>query len=204
MYQQDVTQLNLLYSCKQAHTSQVGLPPSNTTTSALWQKEGPAIVTYERIALRWIYGKHVETPLSPDEVETELDKIEADIKNYRIQSFGNDDETSVGPDNSFTEKYLTLAHWCELLPTDGTHIEVVQSMSNAVDQFTKVELDDAQQLREAKIASDNQSVELKKQNVAMETKVLAMLDKHDEGKNGIQVRIDIDTAGEPDSSVTQS
>ncbi len=58
-----------------------------------------------------------------------------------------------------------MAEWTELMPTDGTHVEVVQGITTAADEITKAEIDAAQELRAAQVDSEEETVSLKKKAV---------------------------------------
>jgi hypothetical protein len=126
----------------------------------------PVRVGMERVALRWIYGKTVTQVLSA-EVESVFDGIEADLEQYRTDTFGDRAELPelAAECVDIPDKFYCLGKWAELMPTDGTHIEVIQAFSSAADELTSKELKDADRLRDALIASQKQDVELKKQAV---------------------------------------
>lgn len=123
----------------------------------------PIRVGMERIALRWIFGKVVGTKLAK-EVEDRFDAIEEDLRQYRQDTFGDEAESMTldVPCKKFDEKALCLARWTEVLPTDGTHLEVVQGMTSAADPISAREASDGENLRTALIASHEQDSELKK------------------------------------------
>ncbi|NKE72896.1 hypothetical protein [Candidatus Manganitrophus noduliformans] len=128
----------------------------------------------ERIALRWIFDKVTNGNLIDPNKEKTFTNIETELANYRKSYFGDDQETNIVSSTGeecpeLKEKYTCLAHWTELMPTDGTHIEVIQSMTSAADQFSKNEVDDANALRNAMIESERQDVELKKKALTQVT-----------------------------------
>jgi hypothetical protein len=110
----------------------------------------PINIGYERIALRWIYGRVIASKLSAP-VEEAFDTIVNDLEAYRSEWFGVE-ETGIDVDDvcpEYEEKTVCLARWSELLPTDGTHLEIVQSATSAVDDYTKQDLDDTAAFRKA-------------------------------------------------------
>ena len=124
----------------------------------------PVRVGMERVALRWIYGKSVVRALEA-ELESVFDGIEADLAKYRTEAFGDPKELPelTAECVEVPDKFYCLGKWTELMPTDGTHIEVVQAFSSAADEVTVKEEKDADRLRDAIIASEKQDVKLKKQ-----------------------------------------
>ena len=147
----------------------------------------PVRVGMERLALRWIFGKTVENKLEA-EIENQFDEIEKDIKKYRKTMFGSSSEI-IELDKEckdFEEKFDCIAKWQDLMPTDGTHLEVIQSITSAADQFSKNEADDANELRNAMVEGQKQDIELKKKAIGQMTSA-AKTDVHittDGGSSG--------------------
>jgi hypothetical protein len=129
--------------------------------NASWAKMYiPVRVGFERQALRWIFGKTVDTPQAP-ETEAAFDRVEADLRQYRLDTFGHPDEAPApGPDGTVQARVLSLGTWTEKLPTDGTHIEVVQSMSTAADPFSRAEMRAANRMSSALLAEKQREVAL--------------------------------------------
>lgn len=137
----------------------------------------------EQFALRWIFGKSVTTPVHQD-LESMFTAIVEDLTKYRTKLFGSADEAPelAGERPQWDEKFLCIANWNEVMPTDGTHIEVVQGASNAADAITAKEIEGAQDLREALLESEKRSAKLK--------------DKaYDQMKNPADINVNIDTGG---------
>lgn len=131
----------------------------------------PVRIGMERLALRWIFGKAVETSLAK-EVEDQFDKIDKDLKAKRVEWFGSDREINLSTDTKcaeLEEEFLCLARWTEVMPTDGTHIEVIQSMTSTVDDNTEKDLIDTSNLRKVLLDSEKQNLELKKKALSMIT-----------------------------------
>jgi hypothetical protein len=102
-----------------------------------------------------------------------FNQVISDLNNYRTTNFGGVEEfTQIesvivqGNDGSscptYQSSYICLAKWTESLPTDGTHIEVIQSKTTAADSLTQTQALDDINLKEALIANQTQNVELKK------------------------------------------
>jgi hypothetical protein len=78
-----------------------------------------------------------------------------DLQNYRTRWFGDPLETAVQPAPQggtcpeALDKFRCLASWTEILPTDGTHLEVVQASTSADDIISDQQLADLHALREA-------------------------------------------------------
>jgi hypothetical protein len=93
-------------------------------------------------------------PLDSKQVATVLQ----DLTTYRTQNFGDPDEipTQPNPDGTcpaVTHKFLCLASWAELLPTDGTHLEVLQAATAADDDLSDQILAIREKLLEAETAA---------------------------------------------------
>jgi hypothetical protein len=124
----------------------------------------PIKIGFERMALRWIFDRQVQNPL-PDDMEAEFTRLETELSAYRTANFGNAEETATQPApecDRWDERVLCLARWTELLPTDGTHVEVVQSATSAADPFSVDEVTALRELQAATVDSTLQDIELKK------------------------------------------
>jgi len=124
----------------------------------------PVKLGYERIALRWIFGKSI-SPLNPPK-EAIFTKIVQDIETFRTTNFGSKETNIINEGNNLDggelkEKFITLGRWTEMLPTDGTHTEVIQSITNACDYYTKDEIEDANLRRTGLIESQNLENQIK-------------------------------------------
>ncbi len=140
------------------------LDPSDFINASWAKLYLPVRVGMEHLALRWIFGKTVAVSLSK-EVESRFNALVTDLRKFRSDVLGAVDEvvdlTKVCQEAP--EKYRCLATWNELMPTDGTHIEVVQGATNAADAITGKEIEDATGLREALLGSEKWSAKLKEQ-----------------------------------------
>jgi hypothetical protein len=94
----------------------------------------PVRVGMERLALRWMHGR--TTRELDAGVEVRFDAIEAELKKYRKERFGDELEMIAPVDGAYQEKYESLATWTDFMPTDGTHLEIVQGMTSAADENT--------------------------------------------------------------------
>jgi hypothetical protein len=122
----------------------------------------PINIGYEEIALRWIFGRVVSSTLPP-RYEAAFDAVVADLNEYRNKWFGAE-EVGINPEDEcpeYNEKTICLARWSELLPTDGTHLEIVQSATAAVDDYTQKDLDDTVEFRKAALDAQQADVDLK-------------------------------------------
>jgi hypothetical protein len=139
--------------------------PPNDFVNASWAKLYlPIKIGFERMALRWIFDRQVQNPL-PDDMEAEFTRLETELSAYRTANFGNAEETATQPApecDRWDERVLCLARWTELLPTDGTHVEVVQSATSAADPFSVDEVTALRELQAATVDSTLQDIELKK------------------------------------------
>jgi hypothetical protein len=122
---------------------------------------------FERLALRWIVGKVRDSRLD-EASEARFAQIASELTAFRKETFGDERETKLGGKggDELEEQFLTLARWSEAVPTDGTHIEVVQAMTTAVDDLTRTEIDDSRKSLTARVADEEQDIELKKKAIA--------------------------------------
>lgn len=122
----------------------------------------PVRAGMELLALRWIYGKSVVTLLSHD-VEARFAVLLKDIAAYRTQYLGSPDEADDLSDacQAVEDRAYCIACWKETMPTDGTHIEVVQGLTSAADDISSQEIADAAALRAALIDAEKKRSVLK-------------------------------------------
>jgi hypothetical protein len=133
---------------------------SSDFVNASWAKLYlPIRVGMERLALRWIFGKSIAGALDK-QAEASFDKLIKDISDYRAGSFGDESEVAFGDGDcpSIKDSFQCLATWGDLMPTDGTHIEVIQGYSTAADQSTAREAADEEARR--RTALDDAKAEL--------------------------------------------
>jgi hypothetical protein len=111
------------------------LDPSEFVNASWARLYIPVRVGMERLALRWIHGR--TTRRLDAAIEARFDAIEADLKQYRRDRFGAELEMMPpAAGGAYQEKYETLATWTDFMPTDGTHLEIVQGMTTAADETT--------------------------------------------------------------------
>lgn len=120
----------------------------------------PLKIGAERQALRWIVGQKVEEPLDGNR-EAAIERTVKDLEDYRALSFGDAKEAARSADGTLAPKHLVLAKWNEILPTDGTHIEITQSATTAADDTTRNQAGDENRLREATIDARRRDVDIK-------------------------------------------
>ena len=139
-----------------------GLPATNFLNASWAKLFIPVQPGYEHSAMRWIIGRRIDLPLN-ERWETEIDTIKQELEDYREENFGDPQEylTQVGTGDDVTAKFTVLGRWTDLLPTDGTHVEVVQSMTTAADAITATEFVQAEQMRAAAIEGRQNSANLK-------------------------------------------
>jgi hypothetical protein len=136
----------------------------NDFVNASWAKLYlPVRPGMERLALRWIFGKRIGTPLDGDR-EGAFDRLLEDLGEYRRTRFGDDQEISIhdGECPTIHDVSECIAQWVDLMPTDGTHIEVIQGATSAADDTTAREADDEAARREALLEDLTAGTELKK------------------------------------------
>jgi hypothetical protein len=133
----------------------------------------------ERLALRWIFGKKIGAPLDGD-TEVAFDRLLEDLGEYRRTRFGDDQEISIhdGECPTIHDVYQCIAQWTDLMPTDGTHVEVIQGATSAADNTTAHEAEDEASHREALLEDLTAGTELKKETI-----------KHIEGPADVRIRI---------------
>jgi hypothetical protein len=109
----------------------------------------PVRVGMELFALRWIHGKAVAKPLSAA-VEKRFAEVIADLRKYRAEILGAEEEVAEleRPCQPAPEPFACLGEWTELMPTDGTHCEVVQALTTGADEATATAIDDAAKIEE--------------------------------------------------------
>ncbi|MGC4847581.1 hypothetical protein ACLQ3F_10095 [Micromonospora sp. DT15] len=122
----------------------------------------PVRAGMELAALRWIFGKAVATRLAPA-VEEQLATFVDELAAFRTSHLGTGDEMPelTGECQEVPERVYCLAKWAELMPTDGTHLEVVQGATTAADAITSKEITDAEALRAALLDGELQTNRLK-------------------------------------------
>jgi len=117
---------------------------------------------FEQQALNLLLDRRVHSNIQDPVKKAAAEKVLKELEGARIQFFGGKDEIKLAlgtPCPTATRPYVCLAHWDELLPTDGTHLEVVQAVTTAIDDTSEQSIADAHQLLTARI--EGQSTESK-------------------------------------------
>jgi hypothetical protein len=163
------------------------LRDSSDFINASWAKLYlPVRVGMEKVALRWIFGKAGARLVHPA-VEKRFDQIIEDLSAFRTEFFGAPEEVVEVDDEceSVQELFKCLAEWTELLPTDGTHVEVVQGATSAADRVTAAEIEAAADLHAAMLENEQNNARLKEKALEQMTEPAR-----------IEVRIGADGGGE--------
>jgi hypothetical protein len=119
---------------------------------------------YEQLALRWIFGKSLDS-----QKEAAFKKIQIDIERYQEKFEPEEDATGISIEN-----VLLLGAWTECLPTDGTHLEVVQGITSAADEFSQKDIETSSNLKEAFIKGEKQNIEIKKKALSQITQAASV------------------------------
>jgi hypothetical protein len=116
----------------------------------------PVRIGNEAEAIRWIYRLS-----GAQSTNAALDAYIKDTVNqitkYRKNNFGSETEVLVAPTESdpcpaISQTWICMGSWQETLPTDGTHIEVLQSTTIAADDDSRQRLTDATALRAEEVS----------------------------------------------------
>jgi hypothetical protein len=128
----------------------------DTIDNASWARLFlPVRIGYEQTALRWIYGHTTETASAA--IESAIKTLVNDIREYRTAFLGGVAEVAIGQADgsecpAVDHPFQCLGTWNELLPTDGTHIEVVQGSTTAMDEVSEQAINDAHRMTVAQEA----------------------------------------------------
>jgi len=122
--------------------------PADAFENASWMRVFlPIRPGFEKQALNLIIDRRVFTQTPDPARAAAIKKVLDDLNTARTTYFGGTDEVQITPvpGQCPTAKrpYLCLAHWDEVLPTDGTHLEVVQARTTAVDDTSEQSIGDA-------------------------------------------------------------
>ena len=138
------------------------LDPSDYINASWAKLYLPVRAGMERAALRWIFGKSVAKPMDATS-EKAFDGVIADLEKFRKDNLGSVDEQPVlkSACQEVPDAFMCMGKWYELMPTDGTHCEVVQSTTTAADADTRLEIDDVAALRKALNESEKRTAGIK-------------------------------------------
>lgn len=145
-------------------------PPNDFINASFAKIYVPVKVGMETLALRWIFLQKLTPGKTP--FENGLRTLQLQIEEFRKRYLGDVDETHITDVNGVQvaeEKFIPLAKWTELLPTDGTHLEVVQGATTALDVMSEGEAKALTDLRAAQLLSHKEDTELKRAAVAQIT-----------------------------------
>jgi hypothetical protein len=118
---------------------------------------------FELQALSLLIDRRVHTTIQNRAKRAAVQKVLKELEDARNLYFGGRDEIQLSPGTpcpSATRPFICLANWDELLPTDGTHLEVVQAVTTAIDDTSEQSISDAHQLMTARIGSQESEGEL--------------------------------------------
>lgn len=146
----------------------------------------------EEDALRWIFGVTQSGQINQTTTNY-IKNVSQQIKEYRKNHFGDEGEIMIEPsvDGSCSvvrDKSICLAKWDELLPTDGTHLEVLQATTTAADDDTRSRIEDADKLRKAEIKRIEMENSLRETAISgglgtVQTNLQFVVGKDDEGSS---------------------
>jgi hypothetical protein len=126
------------------------LPPNHFLNASWARLFLPVRIGAEAEALRWIYQLSTGNPAYAS-IERYIKLAVAQLADYRRRSFGSENEIVIHPTLGgcppTEQRWLCMGEWEETLPTDGTHIEVLQSTTLAADDDGRARLADAAALR---------------------------------------------------------
>lgn len=109
---------------------------------------------FERQALNLILDRRVFTNTHDPRKTEAIDRVMTDLEKTRSTYFGGLDEIEISdstPCPDVTRPSVCLAHWTDHLPTDSTHLEVVQAKTTAVDDVSETSIQDAHSMMTARI-----------------------------------------------------
>lgn len=126
--------------------------PADSFINASWARIYlPIRPDAEAQAIRWLVERQLFGKGSA-QLEKAIAVLERELADYRQTNFGTPDEsplmtgTMVGNCQVISEQVKCLGFWDDVVPTDGTHLEVLQATTSAADDAAKARLD-AERLR---------------------------------------------------------
>lgn len=122
----------------------------NSFQNASWARVFlPVRPGYEREALAWLVERRLFTS-GGGAVTGAVDDFIKQLEEYRSKNFGGTEEVEIGKPNgncpSLQTPFICLGTWEETLPTDGTHLEVLQANTTAMDDPSEQAFASSQQL----------------------------------------------------------
>jgi|GEM_PF-2492609 len=113
---------------------------ANSFMNASWARVYvPIRPNAEQAALRWLLARTLSNSGS-HKIEVMIQKVVDALRTYRLTHFGSEDEMQLGDPRqplehcpTFIRPSRCLGQWTELIPTDGTHLEVLQATTSGAD-----------------------------------------------------------------------
>lgn len=131
--------------------------PPDSFENASWMRVFlPMRPGFEEQALNLIIGRRVYTKPTDPLIANAIANVLTDLAKARNDYFGGTDEIKIIPGTPCPEiqtPYICLGKWNDLLPTDGTHLEVVQAKTTAVDDTNEQSLNDAHTMMTTRISN---------------------------------------------------
>jgi hypothetical protein len=131
--------------------------PADAFENASWMRVFlPIRPGFEEQALNLVLDRRVFSMTTDPVKAAAIRKLLTELTTARNTYFGGMDEVQIEPNKPcprVTRPYICLAHWQEYMPTDGTHLEVVQAKTTAVDDISEQSVADAHQLMNVRIGS---------------------------------------------------
>ncbi|TXH17715.1 MAG: hypothetical protein E6R00_04130 [Gammaproteobacteria bacterium] len=118
---------------------------------------------FESQALNLILDRRVFTTSTNPTIAGAIDKTLQEIDSVRRRYFGGPNEIKIisgNPCPKIQTPTLCLGRWDEWMPTDGTHLEVVQAKTTAMDDVSEQAVADAHSLLGARIDQTSSEGEL--------------------------------------------
>jgi hypothetical protein len=121
----------------------------------------------EAQALRWLIERNLTNQASP-QLEQLIATLATELEAYRLTNFGSTTEgphltsTMVGSCQTVAEQSKCLGYWEDVIPTDGTHLEVLQATTSAADDAAKVRIDADGALAAQRAVSEEYEADIRK------------------------------------------
>jgi len=102
---------------------------------------------FEARALRWLLTQQTAPGPAGSPVEARIRTLVDEIVKFRMANFGGPEEITVTPPvgtspcPTISNPYICLGYWEDVLPTDGTHLEILQAITSAQDDLSQGRLD---------------------------------------------------------------
>lgn len=123
-------------------------PPADFINASWARLYLPLRLGHEEAGLQWIFTRGQAQ--IPPETEAYINDLVTQVRDYRLEHLGGADElvheeTDGCPE--LEEQFVCLGVWDEVLPTDGTHIEVLHAVSTAADEIAESQVETARALQ---------------------------------------------------------